>query len=173
MSFFKNLFSRSKKQIPVKNEPENKTPDVAAAPMLPSEQEHDLPAEQGTPSSQDSASRQEPTVPTRIHPVAWQIADCIETEFASTELSVRGFAEALNMNPTYLCRIFRSSYQISISDYLNRTRIRHSLPYLEETDMPIEEIARTVGFENTKYFFVLFKNIMGMTPRQYRISRCP
>ena len=27
-----------------------------------------------------------------------------------------------------------------------------------------------VGFENTKYFFVLFKNIMGTTPRHYRIS---
>lgn len=74
------------------------------------------------------------------------------------------------MNPTYLCRIFRASYQMSINDYINRTRIHHSLEYLEETDMPVEDIARAVGFENTKYFFVLFKNIMGTTPRHYRIS---
>ena len=33
---------------------------------------------------------------------------------------------------------------------------------------PIESIARQIGVENTKYFFVLFKKFKGMTPRQFR-----
>ena len=37
-----------------------------------------------------------------------------------------------------------------------------------ETDQPIESIARQIGVENTKYFFVLFKKFKGMTPRQFR-----
>ena len=36
------------------------------------------------------------------------------------------------------------------------------------TDQPIESIARQIGVENTKYFFVLFKKFKGMTPRQFR-----
>ena len=39
---------------------------------------------------------------------------------------------------------------------------------LLETDQSIESIARQIGVENTKYFFVLFKKFKGMTPRQFR-----
>lgn len=173
MSFFKNLFFHSKKHEP--DPPAN--PEPASAPTVSSQPDvqlqvsssQDLAAE--TAASELKPEPEAPPAPPKIHPVAWQVADCIESEFASPELSVQGFAQALNMNPTYLCRIFRSSYQMSINDYINQTRIRHSLDYLEETNIPVEEIARMVGFQNTKYFFVLFKNVMGMTPRQYRVSR--
>ena len=174
MSFFRNLFFRSKKREP---DPKDSQEPVSV-PKVSSLPQPDVRLQE--PSSPDPAAEAavsepeptpEPKASPKIHPAAWQVTDCIESEFASPELSVQGFANALNMNPTYLCRIFRSSYQMSINDYINRTRIHHSLDYLEETDMPVEEIARTVGFQNTKYFFVLFKNIMGMTPRQYRISR--
>ncbi|HJA71376.1 MAG TPA: helix-turn-helix transcriptional regulator [Candidatus Lachnoclostridium stercoravium] len=179
MGFFKNLFFRSKHtQQPDGNDT---ALPVSAASAAPSEQAETqsgeacpLPEElEKEPETEIPVSGPEPDKPIsapRIHPAAWQVADCIETEYASPELCVRGFAEALEMNPTYLCRIFRASYQMSINDYINRTRIHHSLEYLEETDMPVEDIARAVGFENTKYFFVLFKNIMGTTPRHYRIS---
>ena len=42
---------------------------------------------------------------------------------------------------------------------------------LRETDLSVEAIARQIGVENTKYFFVLFKKIKGVTPRQIRMLR--
>ena len=42
---------------------------------------------------------------------------------------------------------------------------------LRENDLSVEAIARQIGVENTKYFFVLFKKIKGVTPRQFRMLR--
>ncbi|MEY8338621.1 helix-turn-helix transcriptional regulator [Lachnospiraceae bacterium 62-35] len=168
MSFLKNLFTRLKHtsdsayaQLQENPDPAFKTDTLEVSPNEAPQEEETAESGLDTVSAQDTP---------QIHPIAWQIAVCIENEFASPLLSAHGFAEALNMNSTYLCRIFRASFQMSISEYINRTRIHHSLDYLENTNMPIEEIARTVGFENTKYYFVLFKNFIGQTPRQYRIS---
>ena len=57
---------------------------------------------------------------------------------------------------------------ISIGDKLNQLRMDEASRLLLETDQPIESIARQIGVENTKYFFVLFKKFKGMTPRQFR-----
>jgi YesN/AraC family two-component response regulator len=39
---------------------------------------------------------------------------------------------------------------------------------LVKTDDPARKIGANVGFENTNYFYVLFKKHVGMTPDHYR-----
>ncbi|WP_181995541.1 helix-turn-helix transcriptional regulator [Clostridium sp. AM58-1XD] len=186
MNFFKNIFSLLKHHPESTGMPKAQTavdpsvsPAAEEASATPNTSEihtdstDTVLSESCADESESPAPREDLSDPPlfesgTIHPAAVQIAACIESEFANPALSVRGFAEALQMNPTYLCRIFRASYNMSVSEYINRTRVHHSLEYLENTDMPIEDIAREVGFENTKYFFVLFKNYIGQTPRQYR-----
>lgn len=72
------------------------------------------------------------------------------------------------MSSAYLGRIFRESTQTSISQYLNQTRIRRAEELLRETEQPVETVAGLVGFSNPKYFYVVFKNITGQTPLQFR-----
>ena len=62
----------------------------------------------------------------------------------------------------------RIQYQTIGPDKLNQLRMDEASRLLLETDQPIESIARQIGVENTKYFFVLFKKFKGMTPRQFR-----
>ena len=41
---------------------------------------------------------------------------------------------------------------------------------LVESELPIEEIAVAVGYENQSYFYRQFKERYGMTPRKYRLE---
>ena len=51
-----------------------------------------------------------------------------------------------------------------------RQRFQKAVVLLMETDLPVEEIAANVGYENMSYFYRQFKARYGMTPRQYRLQ---
>ncbi len=77
-------------------------------------------------------------------------------------------AEQLGMSPGYLNRQFRSAAGMSINDAIQHVRIDKVCKLLRQSDLPVEQIARQVGYSNTKYFFVLFKKFTGKTPSQFR-----
>ncbi|WP_459555076.1 XylR family transcriptional regulator [Lacunimicrobium album] len=70
----------------------------------------------------------------------------------------------------------RSSLERRMRKYLKRSpqqEIRHiqlkrAMRLLRETDMPIEAIARSCGFENPEYMHVVFRREYDMTPGDYR-----
>ena len=103
-----------------------------------------------------------------IDQLASQVVRQIEQSYADSDLSPTRIADSLGMSSAYLGRIFRESTQTSISQYLNQTRIRRAEELLRETEQPVETVAGLVGFSNPKYFYVVFKNITGQTPLQYR-----
>ena len=77
-------------------------------------------------------------------------------------------AEEMGVSAAYLRKQYLTEAGVSIGDKLNQLRMDEASRLLLETDQPIESIARQIGVENTKYFFVLFKKFKGMTPRQFR-----
>ena len=58
----------------------------------------------------------------------------------------------------------------SISNYLNDIRLEEACNLLKQKDIQIKDISSLVGFENHQYFFVLFKNKYGETPRSYHLK---
>lgn len=103
-----------------------------------------------------------------IDQLASQVVRQIEQSYADSDLSPTRIADSLGMSSAYLGRIFRESTQTSISQYLNQTRIRRAEELLRETEQPVKTVAGLVGFSNPKYFYVVFKNITGQTPLQFR-----
>lgn len=77
-------------------------------------------------------------------------------------------AEQLGMSSGYLNRQFRSAAGMSVNDAIQHVRIDKVCKLLRQSDLPVEQIARQVGYSNTKYFFVLFKKFTGKTPSQFR-----
>jgi len=57
---------------------------------------------------------------------------------------------------------------MSVPRYLLCVRMECARKLLCETDMLILEIAKSVGFDNPRYFVSLFKKENGMTPTAYR-----
>lgn len=73
------------------------------------------------------------------------------------------------LNASYLSHLFRKQTGQKYAQYLNQIRIDKAKNLLVTTDRKLYQIARSVGYDNTKYFFRVFKKWTGMTPEQYRI----
>ena len=104
----------------------------------------------------------------RTQEIVIQINQRLEQGFRDTSIGAQSIAEEMGVSAAYLRKQYLTEAGISIGDKLNQLRMDEASRLLLETDQPIESIARQIGVENTKYFFVLFKKFKGMTPRQFR-----
>ncbi len=86
----------------------------------------------------------------------------------NSRISLRNVAKALNINSSYLSRLFKAETGINVINYLNNIRINKSAKLIEEGKTSLKEIADEVGIQNYNHFFKLFKNIYFITPTEYR-----
>jgi len=89
----------------------------------------------------------------------------------SSAISLEMAARALNLNYSYLSRLFKEEMKMAFSEYLNHVRIQSSCALMESgSSYSLKEICSQVGFSNYNYFFKVFKNVKGMTPQAYMDS---
>jgi len=96
------------------------------------------------------------------------IDDMIRLQYADRELSLYKIAEMLDMSPAYLGRIFKKLTLKSVPDYLNEYRVERAKEMLAATAHSIEEISQKTGYNNSTYFYKVFKKYTGLTPAEYR-----
>lgn len=53
-------------------------------------------------------------------------------------------------------------------EYLTAYRIERAVELLQQTDIPVREIAVRVGYTDANYFTKVFKRHLGVTPTEYR-----
>ncbi len=79
-------------------------------------------------------------------------------------------SKQLNYSASRLCTLFKANTGIPYSEYLRQTRIHISCDMLAQTNFTVEKIALQVGYNDVRAYRRNFKQIMGVTPLQYRIS---
>ncbi len=95
--------------------------------------------------------------------------DFIETGY-DQPIILADVAKAVHLSISRLAHLFKEQMGITIIEYLTNVRIRHAKQLLLATDKSCTEICFKVGFNNQSYFTRTFKEIVGMTPRQFRES---
>ncbi|MCD7817645.1 MAG: AraC family transcriptional regulator [Lachnospiraceae bacterium] len=83
-------------------------------------------------------------------------------------LSIQDLAAVCHFSETYFMHFFRKCTGTTCIEYLNRYRLSKAAAALEETDLPIMDIALENGFRNISYFNKLFKKRFESTPGEYR-----
>ena len=68
----------------------------------------------------------------------------------------------------YFTHLFKKETGQTYFEYLNNIKIIKSLDLLQNSQLPIEKIITLCGFRTKSYFFIIFKNKMGITPLTYR-----
>lgn len=91
----------------------------------------------------------------------------IERKFQSG-LGVSGYAEQLGITPTHLNRVCRQSAGKCASRLLSERVHYEARRLLTESEIPVKDIARRLGFNSAAYFSRAFLNETGMSPTQYR-----
>lgn len=115
----------------------------------------------GRPSEQEQARKQ--ATLSRLNTVLDYVA-----KNYNRPLSTRDLAATLYVSEGYFCRFFKAATGKSAVEYINEYRIERAAALLENTDLPLSDIAATVGFEDANYFSRAFRRVKGESPSEYR-----
>ena len=91
----------------------------------------------------------------------------IEAHLGDT-IEVEDICGELNVGRTKLYEIFNKEIKMGVSKYILRRRMHRAKKLLKTTDLPIPEIADSVGFADYNYFGRVFKKTYGKSPRSYK-----
>ena len=89
-------------------------------------------------------------------------------EHYSLILRCRRFPPLHVMSESKMKKLFKSVYNMSITEYIQRKRISVAEHMLIQTDLTIAEISRIVGYSNPSRLIEIFKRYYGFTPSKYR-----
>lgn len=89
-------------------------------------------------------------------------------QYYYSEVSLTDLANKYYLNSNYLSQLFKVEVGENFVDYLTRKRIEKSVYLLLNTEFQTYKIAEMVGYIYPRYFYDVFKKILGVTPSQYR-----
>ena len=92
----------------------------------------------------------------------------ITEHYHEFNLSLNTISEAFHTSPNVLGRIFKPLAGKPVFQYITQVRLQHAQELLLHSSLTNKEIALACGFENTSYFYSLFKQELGLTPSEYR-----
>ena len=89
----------------------------------------------------------------------------------SGKISLKEFGERFHLSEKYISRYFKEHFHITLSQYVAYLRLEHAKQLLQDTDIPVTEIAMQSGYQNVSYFIRSFKETYGVSPLKYRKIR--
>ncbi len=99
----------------------------------------------------------------------WWLLDRIErTIFQGIPFQVQEAARESGYSPDGLSRIFKEATGRNLVDYYQHRRIQHAQRLLLDPRQTVTEVAYQIGYSDTAHLCKQFKQILNMTPGQYR-----
>jgi AraC family transcriptional regulator len=89
-------------------------------------------------------------------------------EHLSEPLSLEALAQQVGFSPSYFGRVFRQALGASPHQFVLRQRLERAQQLLEQTELPLAQVAATCGFANQSHLTQVFTKHLGCTPRAYR-----
>lgn len=93
----------------------------------------------------------------------------IEQNFQN-DISVEDIAAACGLNRSYFGKIFHESMGKTPQEFLISYRMTKATELLKLTDLSISDIGNVVGYPNQLHFSRAFKNVYGVSPRDWRYA---
>ncbi len=94
----------------------------------------------------------------------------IEKHISDENFSVESLTDILNISRSNLQRKLKSIGDVTPGDYLRNYRLRKACKLLLETDMRINEVAYSVGFNSPSYFAKVFQKTYNMLPKEFIVK---
>ncbi|MEK8127935.1 response regulator [Paenibacillus filicis] len=87
------------------------------------------------------------------------------------DLNMTIVSNHVSLNYSYFSQAFKEYTGESFLSFLKKLRIDKARELLDTTEYKIYEISEMTGFENTKHFSRVFKELEGVSPQEYREQR--
>lgn len=97
----------------------------------------------------------------------------LDAHLYDADLSLEQVCKAAHISRTYFNRLFSKAYGCTPTVYINQQRIKRAKQLLISGSFSNEEIANMCGFNDVKYFYVVFKKRTGQTTSDYKATEQP
>lgn len=109
--------------------------------------------------------------------ISWEELELTEIkayihEHLQEAISIKELAEQMNMSPRHFSRVFHKTCGLSPVNYIIQLRINHACELLQNSLLPVSQVAYACGFQDSNYFTRQFKVISGFSPGDYRKRFC-
>lgn len=84
------------------------------------------------------------------------------------DLNLAVVSNYISLNYSYFSHMFKEFTGLNFVDYLKMVRIDGAKRLLKETNFKVFEISEMVGYKNPKQFARVFREIEGISPKEYR-----
>lgn len=92
----------------------------------------------------------------------------IDANYADPAMSLGQAAAHVLLSPTYFSAVFRREVGETFIDYLTHVRMRKAIELLRSTSLTASEIAYRIGYQNPRYFYSVFRKVVGQPPNEFR-----
>lgn len=99
-----------------------------------------------------------------------RVVSFVEAHLSDADISISDMADAAATSRAGLNRKMKTILGITPKDFLREVRIQKACQLLKDKTLPINDVAYTCGFSDSRYFSRTFKAKVGMTPSEYRLS---
>ncbi|GCE04076.1 AraC family transcriptional regulator [Dictyobacter aurantiacus] len=83
-------------------------------------------------------------------------------------ISIRDLAAQVHLSERHTSRLFQKVMGETIMSYLTTLRLDIAAQLLLDRQLPVKEVALTVGYPDVRYFITLFRRRKGLTPAAFR-----
>ncbi|MEM7107253.1 MAG: AraC family transcriptional regulator [Bacteroidota bacterium] len=94
----------------------------------------------------------------------------IMNRFENQPITLNEISSHVNMSPATFCRYFKKHFHKTFTNFLNEVRVGHACKLLQETNKNIAEIGFASGYNQLSHFNRQFKEIVGYSPKEYRLA---
>lgn len=101
--------------------------------------------------------------------ITYRVIDYVLNHYQEP-ITLTSLSKALCVSKYHLSRIFSSKLHLGFKEYLNSFRLDCATSMLRSTNQPITVLALEAGFESQRTFNRVFKNVYGVSPKEYRFS---
>lgn len=88
----------------------------------------------------------------------------LQKNFSLSDTNIEDVAQHIGVSTVYLRRLFNEKLKTTPIKYLTDLRLNHATELLKTGYYSIEDVATLSGFNDAKYFSMLFKKKMGVSP---------
>lgn len=93
---------------------------------------------------------------------------CIEQDFREPNIDFKRLAAMCELSSTHFNRLFRTSFHMSPTSYLDALKIQEGKRLLATSVKTVTMIAMDIGFYDQSHFARRFRKSVGMSPSEYR-----
>ncbi|CAG7640223.1 helix-turn-helix domain-containing protein [Paenibacillus allorhizosphaerae] len=98
----------------------------------------------------------------------WPLVKYVHSHYKEN-LSLKELSHRFDVSVPYISRVFKTYVGMGFVQYMHRLRIERATNMLLTTDMTITDIAFDVGFDNSRTFARVFRELKGKSAREYRM----